>query len=183
MSKYPRLPHIPSLEEITAQYREGASPDKFVTLTQEQRSENLLFLAEWLLAHPENLEMSDWHKYGPRGLVQDDDDADYCNVYCMDPNEADIWAAECGTTHCVAGHAVAMAGQAGFALEALLDSPPRAARLLLGLGEPKYPQTATANRDVFYTSNETATAWLTRVRDRLRSADPRPVTSPYVEQI
>jgi hypothetical protein len=37
--------------------------------------------------------------------------------------DMDHWHSVCGTTHCRAGHVVAEAGEAGFALERFFDTP------------------------------------------------------------
>lgn len=90
--------------------------DPMQELPASHRKENLLFLARWVLAHRNNLEMEAWHSLSFPGI---DTTSAMRPPFCRDAAHADEWAAHCGTTHCVAGHAVAMAGPVGFRMEAL----------------------------------------------------------------
>ena len=68
------------------------------------------------------------------------------NPECLDMSQ---W--HCGTTHCLAGHAVDLAGEAGYVLEDQLTTRTAAALIFSASGE-EIPD--------FHSTNEAALAWL-----------------------
>lgn len=91
------------LEEPTAADR--------APFTRRVQRENLLRVARHVLAHRETLEMSCYHAigYDKLKLVHPDPEQ-------RTPDSAAIALKNCGTVHCIAGHAIANAGEAGFEL-------------------------------------------------------------------
>ena len=97
----PKLPHIP---EVWSDWD---------PLTPEQQEENLLHVALWIVERDQgNFEMLFWHQPALAGF------------YLQSPAEQ---YHACGTVHCIAGFAQAMAGELGFK-----KIPERAGYLLLG---------------------------------------------------
>ena len=98
----PKLPHIP---EVWSDWD---------PLTPEQQEENLLHVALWIVELDQgNFEMNFWHQA-----------ALAFGFYLQSP--AKQYHA-CGTVHCIAGFAQAMAGELSFKMQ-----PGTAGRLLLG---------------------------------------------------
>lgn len=104
----PKLPHIPQTWDLAS-------------LTQQQKEENLLHLALWIVERDEkNLDMEAWHKQW-----LDNDAIDYF-AWCKHPSKDEGYHT-CGTTHCIAGFAQAMAGREAFSVD-----PRQAGLILLG---------------------------------------------------
>lgn len=171
-AEYPCLPHIPT------------SPEDH--LSREQRQENLIFLADWIVNNPSNLEMDQWHGipllerelagFRPMGPA-----------VCDNPQLAARCASHCGTVHCIAGHAVAMAGEVGFLLEARHSTPctdgPHSgdegtADAALALIDPSTPSIKGSDLDLlelfFAPNNETATSYLKDLVNAARNGQPLP---------
>jgi hypothetical protein len=89
-----------------------------------------------ITAAPESFHMSDWHT-NREGT----------------PVVAEAGASTCGTTHCRAGHAIELAGAAGYALERAI-SPAAAGGLIYILSTGRHPD--------FYSNTETALADIRR---------------------
>lgn len=120
----PRLPHIPASWSYDAQ------------LTPEQQEANLLHVALWIVERDQaNFDMRTWHKA-------------WLGSPAMRTTDPVVEHHHCGTVHCIAGFAQAMAGAFGF-----LPPTRHAGRLLLG---PK-----AAGR--FYISNPEGLAFLKEV--------------------
>jgi len=104
-------------------------------LTLEEQRQNLLQVARTVLADPSTLDMLKFHR-----LTAEQWPLVYpYNVYPfktdvetgVETGWAEVAAAHCGTVHCIAGHAIANAGAAGFQLARDYDEP-EAGRMLLG---------------------------------------------------
>jgi hypothetical protein len=109
----PKLPHIP--RNILA--------DK---LTPEQQEANLLHVSLWIVERDQgNLKMNSWHDSWANNFGCDLDGKYW--KWCGEPSYKEGFYS-CGTVHCIAGFAQAMAGEVAFA-----TYPAAAGEHLLGI--------------------------------------------------
>lgn len=104
---------------------ERDQPELFTPGAQQAR---LLTIARKILAEPHLLNMTLWHKALADPVLEQHLFPMRSTWNPATPRQA---AEHCGTVHCIAGHAVAMEGEAGFAL-AFRNGHNTAGRLLLG---------------------------------------------------
>lgn len=92
---YPTLPHLAPVLP--------GSANKL--LTPDQQLENLLTVVNWVVSNPETLNMHSYHTSAEGREI---------SARFLPIDQLMIVAHGCGTVHCLAGHAIAMAGEDGF---------------------------------------------------------------------
>jgi hypothetical protein len=93
-------------------------------LKEAEQLDNLVQIAQKVLTHPELLDMTDFHLMQPES----------------GPPDFELMSAQAGTVHCLAGHAIALQGAAGFELAYRLG-PFAAGAMLLGIGIENFSAT------------------------------------------
>jgi hypothetical protein len=108
----PKLPHVPE--------------NWGIELTPQQQEENLLHVALWIVERDQgNLNMNSWHDSWANNFGYDSDGK--YSKWCGEPSYEEGFHS-CGTVHCIAGFAQAMAGEVAFA-----TYPAAAGSRLLGI--------------------------------------------------